>query len=232
MKLYAIRHADSANNVNPLVQRTEDPPLTELGRWQAGQMARWLPSTDPDLLITSPFRRALETSRFAQDQLGLRPDIWTDLHEQGGCISGSDEGTFRGRPGMTGEEIAREFPGWRIPPEIDGAGWWKNRPYEPAEQAWARARRLATRLQKDFADSDKTVLLVSHGSFLRLLLAAILDLSTLETPFGEILNTAVSSLRVTRDRIQLLSFNAVGHLEVDSAPGVRLESARAGISST
>ncbi len=87
MELYTFRHAESANNANPLVQRIEDPPLTERGRRQAGRMARWLPSIDSDLLITSPFRRALETSRFAQEELGLLPNIWTELHEQGGAVS-------------------------------------------------------------------------------------------------------------------------------------------------
>ena len=108
MELYTFRHAESANNANPLVQRIEDPPLTEWGRRQAGRMARWLPSIDSDLLITSPFRRALETSRFAQEELGLLPNIWTELHEQGGLCQRQRPSLF---PRSSGHDPRGNLPG-------------------------------------------------------------------------------------------------------------------------
>ena len=63
MELYLIRHAQSLNNALPEEQRVEDPGLTELGLQQADCLGKWIGTLALTKVITSPFRRALETAK-------------------------------------------------------------------------------------------------------------------------------------------------------------------------
>ena len=91
MKLFIIRHAQSQNNALPTSQRVSDAPLTELGLSQARHLAQWAQQTQFHDLLTSPFRRTLQTSQLIYAASDASWLTWTHLHEQGGCVSGIDE---------------------------------------------------------------------------------------------------------------------------------------------
>ena len=114
MELFLIRHGQSLNNFLPQEQRVEDPPLTDLGHQQAVLLAEWIESAGITRLISSPFRRTLETAEYVRRTTGLRPEIWIDLHEQGGCVAGPTPDCMVGRPGMTHGQISADFPGFQI----------------------------------------------------------------------------------------------------------------------
>ena len=119
MTVLLIRHAQSVNNSLPEEQRSDDPGLTELGRDQARRLAARLVEWQPERLLTSAFRRTLETTSAVAEATGLTPELVVDLHEQGGCQAGASPEVYQGRPGMTRDEIVAEFGDWLLPDSID-----------------------------------------------------------------------------------------------------------------
>lgn len=213
MELYLIRHAQSSNNATPIEQRVEDAPLTDLGYRQVECLAEWLQSVGLTRLITSPFRRALETTASIKSTTSLIPEVWIDLCEQGGCVSGVDTTSYAGRPGMTRKEIMTDFPGYLLPEEIDERGWWKCQPCENMKGAEIRAEGVVRQTIQRFAYTEERVVFVSHGTFMRLLIGAFVGVSILERDWlGEVPNTAVTKFSITPEQIRLDFLNSVGHL--------------------
>ena len=213
MELFLIRHGQSANNANPISQRVDDPTLTTTGHEQARCVGRWCQGLDLGRLLTSPFRRTLETTQHIHQVTGLTPEVWVDLHEHGGCICGTDAGSFQGRPGMTRAEIQTEYAEYLLPDEIDGQGWWKNKPYETTEQVQKRAVQVAQKTIDQFAHNTERLALVSHGGFLPLLIGALLNHGTSGYDWlGSMPNTAVTKLYVEPGKARLLFYNSIFHL--------------------
>ena len=62
MNLYLIRHGQSENNALDESLRVHDPGLTETGLTQVEYLGKWFSVRPLDVLVTSPFRRALLTT--------------------------------------------------------------------------------------------------------------------------------------------------------------------------
>lgn len=216
MHLYLIRHAQSLNNLNPLEQRIAEPPLTELGRRQARRLADWIQPVGLTRLLTSPFLRALETTEYIRQATGLRPEIWIDVHEQGGCVCGTDIESFCGQPGMTRSETEKAFPGYLLPPEFNSSGWWQCKPYETHDLAQTRALRVAKRFRDEFARTEERVGCVSHGQFFQYLVAALLGFNVDPKHWlCPMVNAAVTLLILEPESDRLFSFNNTGYLPPD-----------------
>jgi len=216
MALYLIRHAQSVNNSLAEELRVEDPPLTDLGRQQATHLAEWIKSLGLTRLISSPFRRTLETAEYVRQSTRLQPDIWVDLHEQGGCVSGTAPEVVKGEPGMSGREIRAEFPHFEVPNDIDGDGWWESKPYETVDRARVRVDRLAGHIHRLFGDTDERVALVMHNMSKLLLLQSITsDVGWQSELVGETYNTSVTKISINGEGFQLEYFNRATHLPVD-----------------
>ncbi len=225
MKLYLIRHGQSANNSLPVEQRVHDPHLTELGRRQVLQLGTWGKSAELSRLITSPFRRALQTTRALVETTGLIPEVRTPLHERGGCYTGCDESNFSGMPGMNRSEIQAEFPDYTISNEIDEDGWWKFGHRETNEEAQHRGGLLIEQTIEEFGASDEVIAYVMHADFISILVNLVstrsqaeIDRSGLEeTQKPEssphlIWNAGVTQLDVKSDSIRVSNLNSADHL--------------------
>jgi 2,3-bisphosphoglycerate-dependent phosphoglycerate mutase len=214
MELYVIRHAQSANNALPEEQRVEDPAITDLGHRQADALATWIKSISLDVLVTSPFRRTLQTTEYIRQQVDLAPLVWIDLHEQGGCYAGHEPSRYEGRPGMTRHQILADFPGYQPEELIDESGWWKCRTYETFDMARQRARRLVARTLANFGGRNVRVAYIMHADFKRCFLQELLSAAD-SSPgvIGPIFNTAVSAIKLHSDTPQVSLFNSTVHLE-------------------
>lgn len=93
MKVYLIRHAQSAENVlnmrvrstikdfNELVRRSHAAPLTEEGEIQAKLVVEKLAGARIERLYSSPFVRTLATATAIGQALHLTPQLVDDLRE-------------------------------------------------------------------------------------------------------------------------------------------------------
>ena len=212
MQLYLIRHAQSQNNARPESERIEDPGITEVGQRQARLLADRFAGQGVTHLLTSAFRRALQTTRPLANSLGLTPRIWTELHERGGCYRGYQPGQQEGRPGLTRRELQRDFPEFEIPSDIDQHGWWKSRPHETFAQAWSRAGRQVDRLFAEFAGTDAEVACVIHADFKELMLRRILEEKFDHHLGASLLNVSVSHFRFEGRQPQLVALCDVTHV--------------------
>jgi len=213
MELYLIRHGQSLNNSLPEEERVEDPPLTEVGRRQVFHLARWATTAGFTRLISSPFRRTLETAEPIRRSTGLLPEVWVDLHEQGGCVDGPSPEAMQGRPGMNRDKIREQFPNFRLADDIDDQGWWKSKPYETLEEAQIRAERTVRLTREEFSHTSQTVALVMHGTFKALMIRQFFPNTHADAKLlFEIHNTGISKITMTPDAARLEYYNQVPHL--------------------
>jgi 2,3-bisphosphoglycerate-dependent phosphoglycerate mutase len=235
MELYIIRHAQSTNNaLGDPQDRDRDPPLTEIGERQASILARHLAAgieLAPRAAATnghdqrgysfthlhcSPMWRSLQTAHPVAQALGLTPEVWTDIHEQGGIYL--DHGDGRGPIGYSGktrQEIQAIFRHFVLPPDITDRGWW-NRDHEDWPTCHQRANRVAEKLRRFAADDergDQRVAIVSHGGFVDALLKALFGQLPDRQIFYYHYNTAISRVDFRPSgRLDVRYLNRVDHL--------------------
>jgi len=216
MQLFLVRHGESANNATAQSLRVSDPGLTEVGHQQAALLGVWFSSVNPDVLVTSPFRRALLTTVPIQRSTGLNPCVWRDLHEQGGCVSGYPQKGYQGEPGLSATEICEEFPGYEPEKEIGARGWWGEQPYETEPAVEARVERVVGRTLKTYGATDWKVVFVMHADFKRALLRGFCAGHSFGLDdYGPLLNAGVTILNISETSVCLDIYNGVQHLPYD-----------------
>jgi broad specificity phosphatase PhoE len=144
--LVLARHGETDWNREHRLQGWADPPLNELGREQARELAEALDGERFDAVYTSDLRRAAETARIVASRLGLGSVI-EDV-----SLREVDLGSWSGR--LWAEVAEQERP--------DGESREQHR-----ERVVAGVRRLAA------AHDGETLLIVSHGGSLRALEAFV-----------------------------------------------------------
>ena len=216
MYLYLIRHGQSENNALDESLRVKDPGLTEAGLKQVEYLGTWFSVRPLDVLITSPFRRALLTTVPIAKTTGLTPIVRTALHEVGGCVSGYPAIGYQGEPGMNRVEILAAFPGFEPEPDIDERGWWKSKPYESMEARSSRVEEVIGQVVEEYGETDLHVALVMHADFKHLLLQCFLpDLPMDAAHFGALRNAGISTLKITNGNAILENFNCIQHMPAE-----------------
>jgi uncharacterized phosphatase len=100
-----VRHGETEWNRHGRIQGSTDVPLDAAGVAQARAAAASIVPGGFDAVYASPLARALDTARILADASSLgEPEIREDLRERG----------YGAAEGLTGAQIAREFP-HRIP---------------------------------------------------------------------------------------------------------------------
>ena len=86
MELFILRHAEAGKRL-PVRAKDADRPLTEEGKEEVKQVAKALKSLDikPDLIVSSPLKRAKETAEIAAKTIGgkAKPELWDELKPEG-----------------------------------------------------------------------------------------------------------------------------------------------------
>lgn len=240
-ELYLVRHAQSDNNAyfaeirdNAATvpdRRTADPGLTCVGHSQAKCLADHLAlQTDKSdvrdgvagaggygigRLYCSAMLRTLQTIQPVAAALGLKPEIWLDVHEEGGIWHDHRDGRGPiGYAGLTRRQIDAQFPGIAVPEEITEDGWW-NRPFEPRDDLAARAARVAEDIRRLLAGSEERVAIFSHGNFISVLIQHLLLGQLVPDMRFSHHNTGISRLDFDGDFVMLRYLNRMEHLPAD-----------------
>jgi broad specificity phosphatase PhoE len=156
--------------------------------------------------------RALQTAQPIGQAVGLIPEVWIDIHEQGGMYFDYGEaGGTVGHPGKTRQEILAEFPNYVLPDGITKQGWW-NRGYEDRQTCHRRAINVAEALRQRAASNDR-IAIVSHGTFIDALLKAFLNQSPGRDFFYHHCNAAISRIDChANGHVDVCFLNSVAHL--------------------
>jgi 2,3-bisphosphoglycerate-dependent phosphoglycerate mutase len=216
MQLYLVRHAESENNARPPYLRVEDPAITAIGRLQAQHLADWMRTLSIDHLITSPFLRTLQTTRYITDAIGGSVSVWHDVFERGGCFRGHGVDATEGGIGLGRSDVIRHVVAdadrCTIDPTIEESGWWGGKTKETDQEAVERSINVVRRFTATFSDSGQTVVAVIHADFKRELLTQMLSPRANPATFGPLRNVGISKLDYDGQHWKLDWFNSVTHL--------------------
>ncbi|HJP90138.1 MAG TPA: histidine phosphatase family protein [Candidatus Limnocylindrales bacterium] len=185
-RIWLVRHGETEwARLGKHTGRT-DIPLTELGREQAGAVARRLTAHAFVEVISSPLSRALDTARLAG--FGNRVVTDDDLLE---WDYGQDEG-------RTTPEIREDRPGWTI---------WTGGPEggETIDQVAARVDRVIARARA----IDGDTLAFAHGHVLRIMAARWIGEPPVEGRLFALSTATVSVLGWEREQPVIERWNDV-----------------------
>ncbi len=223
-ELILIRHGQSAANVafpladeqglvdSGLTGRDTDVELTEFGVEQARAVGRWLATLPadalPEAVVTSPYRRAVQTWRVAATASGLPlPAPSTDDRLVDRLLGELEM--------LTRAAVRQRFPD--EPARFEQAGEYAYRP--PGGETFTDiAGRLASFLDDlNREHAGERVLVVAHDAVVLMMRYVIegLDLARLAAivaESGPVRNASVTSFDGSSGRLVLDRYNTVGHL--------------------
>lgn len=200
-RLIAIRHGETAWNVDTRIQGHLDIPLNARGRWQAERLARALATREPvHAIYSSDLLRAHDTACAIRDATGA--PLATDV--------GLRERNFGALQGRTFVEIEAASP-------EDALRWRKRDPHwapEGGESLTAmRARVEATVHALAARHAGEQVVLVAHGGVLDLLYRAATGQDLQAPRTWQLGNTAINRLLWTPDGLTLVGWADTTHLD-------------------
>ena len=194
MQLILVRHAQ------PVIERTDgapaDPGLSELGRWQAAQLAEWLRHEPIDQVITSPKRRAVDTVRDLIDGLDVPHTVVDDLDE-------IDRRSTVYLPTELLAEQGGEYWEAILRQDYESAGW--DHPDHFRERVLAAFTSIVE------AKPGARVLVACHGGTIGTICASVLGLEG-QRSFG-LEYASISRVDAGGERLRLLSLNETAHFD-------------------
>jgi probable phosphoglycerate mutase len=203
-RILAIRHGETAWNVDTRIQGHLDIPLNDTGRWQARQLARALAARDPiHAIYSSDLQRAHHTAHAIATATSAPLVMHAGLRERG-------FGRFEGK---TYAEIEQHWP-------EESERWRKREPHWAPEggESLTQMRERVTRTLHELVarHAGEQIALVAHGGVMDQLyrLATGQDLQAPRT--WQLGNTAVNRLLWTPEGLTLVGWADTSHLEDDS----------------
>ena len=201
-RIIAIRHGETAWNVDTRIQGHLDIPLNETGLQQARWLAQSLAERDPmHAIYASDLSRAHVTAQAIARTAGLEVVLHAGLRER-------SFGDFQGR---TFAEIEAELP--------DHALHWRKRTPEWAPPGGGesllalRERVLATVDELAARHPGEQIVLVAHGGVMDVLYRAATRLDVQAPRTWALPNTAVNRLLWTPDGLSLVGWADTSHLD-------------------
>ena len=201
-RILAIRHGETAWNVDTRLQGHLDIPLNDVGLRQAQHLARSLVQRDAiDAIYASDLSRAHTTAYAIAQAMGKTVNTHAGLRER-------HFGAFQGR---TFSEIETELP--------DHAWHWRKRtpdwtPPDGGESLLVLRDRIVTTVNALAArHTGQQIVLVAHGGVLDILYRAATRIDLQAPRTWALTNTAVNSLLWTPAGLSLVGWGDTSHLE-------------------
>ncbi len=203
-RIIAIRHGETAWNVDTRLQGHLDIGLNERGQWQAQRAAEALAEEDIAAIYTSDLSRARATAQAIADRVSnaaaRQLHVHTGLRERGFGI-------------FEGQTYAQIATGW---PE-ESRRWRQRDPHfaphggETLSQVRDRVARTVDALASQHLGTQ--IVLVAHGGVMDALyrLATRQDIESPRT--WELGNAAINRLLWTPDGLSLVGWSDTRHLE-------------------
>lgn len=200
-RIVAVRHGETAWNVDARIQGQLDIQLNDTGRWQARCVGQALTGEPLSAVYSSDLGRAHETARAIGEAAGVQVVAHTGLRER-------RFGMFEGK---TFDEIHQAWP--------DHAQNWKKRipDWEPPQggESLLQLRERVSRTVADLASRHRgeQIAVVAHGGVLDTLyrIATGQDVNSPRT--WQLPNGAINRLLWTPEGFTLVGWSDTQHLE-------------------
>ena len=200
-RIIAVRHGETAWNVDARIQGQLDIALNEKGRWQAQRLARALAAREPVAAVySSDLLRAWDTARSIGVAVGL--PVQTD--------AGLRERSFGRFEAQTFADLEARFP-------LETARWHQRDPdWAPpgGESLLAvRSRVLQTTAKLAAQHLDEQIVLVAHGGVMDALYRAASGLDMRAPRTWTLGNASINRLLWTPDGLTIVGWADTSHLE-------------------
>jgi 2,3-bisphosphoglycerate-dependent phosphoglycerate mutase len=198
LQLLIIRHGQSEADLLGVHEGRADYPLTELGETQAKKMAKFIAKHyPPDVILTSPLKRAHQTASLLQKEIECELVIEADLMEfNNGVLAG-----------MLREEAAIKYP-------LPKNGRPVHVPIPEGESELDfrfRAERIFHTITNEYREYNR-VAIVSHGGLISNFIKSFLQLPTTNHYAFATGDTGVHLLEI-KDQLKLVRYlNSQIHL--------------------
>lgn len=198
-RITAIRHGETAWNVDTRIQGQLDISLNDKGRWQANQAGRSLAGDAIDAIVSSDLSRAYETALAVAKPHGLTVQIDRDLRER-------EFGLFEG---MTFAEIEAQHP--------EQALLWRKRVPDFAPEGGEslllfreRVAQCLYRLSAQF--SGKHLVIVSHGGVMDIIYRQATGLELHAPRTWQLGNASINRVMWNGEHLSLVGWSDTSHL--------------------
>lgn len=199
-RVIAIRHGETAWNVDTRIQGQLDVPLNEMGRWQAQRLSRAIADEGIVAIYASDLVRAYETARAVAQGSGSTIVTDAGLRERG----------FGAFEGHTWKEIEQRWP-------VESQRW-RRRDIDFAPEGgeslrafYARCIGTATRLAA--AHPGQTIALVAHGGVMDCLYRAASRIELGAPRSWQLGNASINRLLFSGGEFSLVGWSDTMHLD-------------------
>jgi len=200
-RIIAVRHGETAWNVDSRIQGQLDIQLNDTGRWQARRVGHALSGQQLSAIYSSDLGRAHETARAIADAAGIPVVAHTGLRER-------RFGMFEGK---TFDEIQQNWP--------DQALNWKRRipEWQPPDggESLLQLRERVHRTVADLASRHcgEQIAVVAHGGVLDALYRIATGQEVNSPRTWQLPNGAINRLLWTPEGFTLVGWSDTQHLE-------------------
>lgn len=196
MRLLIVRHGETDWNAKRLMQSADEPVLTDLGVKQTERLVVFLKDKDIDVIFCSPTTRTRQTLEYIKKELNA-PVFFEPL------ILERNPGVWIGKP-------VDEFIAYR---ESKGLAAHEFKPERGESFYDVRQRAKAFWNGIKWKHADRTVLVVSHGTFNRVFINLLLEKSLVEGASIEQGNCCVNEFLMENGNVKVLRINHTGFLD-------------------
>jgi ribonuclease H / adenosylcobalamin/alpha-ribazole phosphatase len=209
LRLYLVRHGETAENARMSYLGIRDEPLNERGMWQAYRVAEALSQFPLQLIVSSPLRRAADTAARIQEASGV--ELWKDVRLAEGSF-GRWEGLTRDEVLKLGTKDAEMLTRWESDPSYAPPEG------ESMEDQQKRVIQLIDELHQEYENTS--IALVSHVGPIKALLATAMGVP-LQASRQMFLDPGTISVVEWSAHPFLRLFNSHAHLGWSSARWMR-----------
>ena len=200
-RIIAIRHGETAWNVDTRIQGQLDIPLNEKGRWQAQRLGRALAASESaSAIYCSDLLRAWDTAQPIAESMGMRSISTPGLRERG-------FGSFEGK---TFVELEAAWPA--------ETARWRQRDPDWAPPGGENLKDFCTRVLDTTNDlaakhEGEQIVLVAHGGVLDVLYRNALGLELQATRTWELGNASINRMLWTPQGLSIVGWADTSHLD-------------------
>ena len=203
MKLLLVRHGETDWNLARRYQGQSAVPLNQKGIQQAEQLARRLSGERIDAIYSSDSPRALETATQVLNLQEQAPALQKDARWQEICFGSWD--------GLTYEEVEAKW-------KSEVTAWYAD-PVNSSPPGGETILQMSKRVQSALNDlkskhKEETVLIVTHGGVIQLLLCMLLGVELDHYWQFRVAQASLTVIQLYAEAAILDLFNDISHLKV------------------